>query len=327
MNIGITLGDIAGIGPEVVVKALASGKLSRRAKYCIIGDVGVATKTSRKLGVDLKTPVFAADESLDLESVKPGVVSSVASRAAADWIRLGVQLHRRGAIHALVTAPVNKQGLALAGVKHSGQTEWLAELTRTKKFAMMLVGGKLRVALVTTHLPLREVSRSISRKKIVEVIELTHAVLPRFGTTKRRIGVAALNPHAGDGGLLGNEENKIIAPAVADARRKKINAVGPVPADTLFHRAYEGEFDAVVAMYHDQGLAPLKMLAFDTGVNVTLGLPFIRTSPDHGTAYDIAGKGIANPTSMIEAINLAVKLIRSESKLQLASSLDKGLHT
>jgi 4-hydroxythreonine-4-phosphate dehydrogenase len=243
-----------------------------------------------------------------LSAVRAGTVNKAAAQAAAQWIELCVSLCEQGQLDALVTAPVNKMGLKLAGIKHSGQTEWLAELTRTKKFAMMLVGGRLRVALVTTHLPLSEVSQSLTRKKILEVIELTHAALPKFGLKRYRIGVAALNPHAGDGGLLGNEEQKLIGPAIANARRKQINALGPIPADTLFHRAYQGEFDAVVAMYHDQGLAPLKMLAFDTGVNVTLGLPFVRTSPDHGTAYDIAGKGIANPSSMIEAIKLAVKL-------------------
>lgn len=308
MNIGITLGDIAGIGPEVVLKALSSPKLSRRARYFVIGDICGMGKALNTMRAGVRFQLLCDDANPALRCVKRGAVNPLAARAAARWVEQGVALCLRGELDALVTAPVNKQGLKLAGVKHSGQTEWLAELTRTKKFAMMLAGGRLRVALVTTHLPLRDVSKAITQRKIVEVIELTHQVLPRFGAQKRRIAVAALNPHAGDGGLLGNEEQQIIAPAIAAARRRKINVVGPVPADTLFHRAYNGEFDAVVAMYHDQGLAPLKMLAFDTGVNVTLGLPFIRTSPDHGTAYDIAGKGIANPSSMIAAINLAVKL-------------------
>jgi len=308
MRIGITLGDIAGIGPEVLVKALASGKLSRRAQYVVIGDFCAMGRELERVKGRVRFRLYGDDCNRALKRVRHGFVHPLAARSAAHWIEQGVELCVDGTLDALVTAPVNKQGLKLAGVNHSGQTEWLAELTRTKKFAMMLAGGRLRVALVTTHLALSKVSKAISRKKILEVIELTDSELPRFGARNRRIGVAALNPHAGDGGLWGDEETRIIAPAIADARRKKINAVGPVPADTLFHRAYEGEFDAVVAMYHDQGLAPLKMLAFDTGVNVTLGLPFIRTSPDHGTAYDIAGKGIANPSSMIEAINLAVKL-------------------
>jgi 4-hydroxythreonine-4-phosphate dehydrogenase len=308
MKIGICLGDIAGIGPEVVVKALASRRLARSADYCIIGDGEVVGATCRRLGLKLSVPVIDDARCENLTNVAVGAVDIRAARAAAAWIRLGVQLCQEEKLSALVTAPVNKQGLYLAGVKFPGQTEWLAHLTGTRRFAMMLVGGKLRVALVTTHLPLNEVGAAISRKKISEVIELTDAVLPRFGLRRRRIGVAALNPHAGEGGQFGSEEKRHIAPAVADAVARGIAAVGPVPADTLFHRAYEGEFDAIVAMYHDQGLAPLKMLAFDTGVNLTLGLPFIRTSPDHGTAYDIAGKGVANPRSTIEAINLAVRL-------------------
>jgi 4-hydroxythreonine-4-phosphate dehydrogenase len=307
MNIGITLGDVAGIGPEIVVKALASGKLAR-ARYYVIGDKQVAFDAAKRCRLPLSAPIIEAPVPNQVARVPLGRVSATAARAAVAWIQQGVLLCLDGTLDALVTAPLNKQGLWAAGINAPGQTEFLANLTRANRFSMMLVGGRLRVALVTTHLPLNKVSRAISRGKIVEVIQLTHDVLPRFGSKTRRIGVAALNPHAGENGALGDEEKKVISPAIADACRRKINAVGPVPADTLFHRAYNGEFDAVVAMYHDQGLAPLKMLAFDTGVNVTLGLPFIRTSPDHGSAYDIAGKGIANPSSMIEAINLAVKL-------------------
>jgi 4-hydroxythreonine-4-phosphate dehydrogenase len=173
---------------------------------------------------------------------------------------------------------------------------------------MMLVGGPLRVALATIHVPLAKVPRLLSAKRIAEVIELSDDACKRLGIARPRIGVAGLNPHAGEGGLLGDEERRIIAPAIRRAAGKKIDVTGPWPADTLFHKAYHGEFDAVVAMYHDQGLAPLKMIAFDTGVNLTLGLPFVRTSPDHGTAFDIAGKGIAKPDSLIAAINLAAEL-------------------
>jgi 4-hydroxythreonine-4-phosphate dehydrogenase len=274
-RIGITLGDVAGIGPEIVAKALASGKLDKRFDYEVIGN----PHTKRR-----------AD--------------------AVDWV---VQAARRclsGKLAALVTAPISKQLVRDAGYHFEGHTELLAHIARTKRFAMMLVGGKLRVALVTIHVPLAKVPRLLSNRRIVEVIELSHDVCKRFGIRRPKIGVAGLNPHAGEGGLLGHEEQRIIAPAVRRAARKGINASGPWPADTLFHKAYHGEFDAVVAMYHDQGLAPLKMIAFDSGVNLTLGLPFIRTSPDHGTAFDIAGKGIANPASMIAAINLAAKLAR-----------------
>lgn len=274
-RIGITLGDVAGIGPEIVAKALASGKLDKRFDYEVIGD----PHTKRR-----------AD--------------------AVDWV---VQAARRclsGELAAIVTAPISKQLVRDAGYHFEGHTELLAHIARTKRFAMMLVGGPLRVSLVTIHVPLAKVPRLLSNRRIVEVIGLSHDVCKRLGIRRPKIGVAGLNPHAGEGGLLGHEEQRIIAPAIQSAKGKGIGVTGPWPADTLFHKAYHGEFDAVVAMYHDQGLAPLKMIAFDSGVNLTLGLPFVRTSPDHGTAFDIAGKGIANPASMIAAINLAAQLTR-----------------
>ncbi|MGD0650098.1 MAG: 4-hydroxythreonine-4-phosphate dehydrogenase PdxA [Verrucomicrobiia bacterium] len=274
-RIGITLGDVAGIGPEIVAKALASGKLDKRFDYEVIGD----PRTKRR-----------AD--------------------AVDWVVQGARRCLSGELIALVTAPISKQLVRDAGYHFEGHTELLAHVARTKRFAMMLVGGPLRVALVTIHVPLAKVPRLLSNRRIVEVIELSHDVCKRFGIRRPKIGVAGLNPHAGEGGLLGHEEQRIIVPAIQSAKRKGINVTGPWPADTLFHKAYNGEFDAVVAMYHDQGLAPLKMIAFDSGVNLTLGLPFVRTSPDHGTAFDIAGKGIANPASMIAAINLAAQLTR-----------------
>jgi 4-hydroxythreonine-4-phosphate dehydrogenase len=256
-RIGITLGDAAGIGPEVVAKALASRKLDRRFDYEIIRG------------------------------------------APRQALRAGAKRCLAGELAALVTGPITKKQIA----PWPGQTEFLAHLSRTKKFAMMLCSRQLRVVLVTTHAPLREVAGLITGQKIVEVVELTRQFCRQLGIRRPRIAVTGLNPHAGEGGLLGTEERRIIAPAVKRAR-----AIGPCPADTVFYRALHGEFDAVVAMYHDQGLAPFKLLAFDNGVNVTLGLPFVRTSPDHGTAPDIAGKGIARPAGMIAAINLAAKL-------------------
>jgi 4-hydroxythreonine-4-phosphate dehydrogenase len=254
MRIGITLGDPAGIGPEVVRKALASGQLDSRIGYEIV----------------------------------PG-------------LEIGAKRCLTGELAALVTGPITKKMVA----PWPGQTEYLAHLSRTKKFAMLLAADKLRVALVTTHAPLREVPGLITGRKIVDTVELTRQFCRQLGIRNPRIAVTGLNPHAGEGGLFGTEERRIIAPAVKRAR-----AIGPGPADTVFYRAVHGEFDAVVAMYHDQGLAPFKLLAFDNGVNVTLGLPFIRTSPDHGTAPDIAGKGIARPDGMIAAINLAARLAR-----------------
>jgi 4-hydroxythreonine-4-phosphate dehydrogenase len=274
-RIGITLGDVRGIGPEIVAKSLASGRLDRRFDYVVIGNPRSRRRSD-----------------------------------AARWVVEGACRCARGEFKALVTAPISKRLLRAAGYDFAGQTELLAQVTLTKKFAMLLVGGPLRVALVTTHAPLAEVAGLLNPARIVEVIELTHGACQRFGIRQPRIGVAGLNPHAGEDGLLGSEEQRIIAPAVRRAARKRIRATGPWPADTLFYRAYHGQFDAVVAMYHDQGLAPLKMIAFETGVNVTLGLPFVRTSPDHGTAPDIAGRGVARPDSMIAAINLAARLAR-----------------
>jgi 4-hydroxythreonine-4-phosphate dehydrogenase len=257
-RIGITLGDPAGIGPEVVAKALKSGRLDRRYDYEII----------------------------------PG-------RTPRQALTTGARRCLAGELAALVTGPIAKKQIA----PWPGQTEFLAHLSGARKFAMLLVGGPLRVALVTIHEPLATVPRLITGRRIRDVIELTEEFCRRLGIRQPRIGVAGLNPHAGEGGRIGTEDRRIIAPAV-----RRTRATGPWPADTLFHKHYRGEFDAVVAMYHDQGLAPLKMIAFESGVNLTLGLPFIRTSPDHGTARDIAGQNRANPGSMIAAINLAARL-------------------
>jgi 4-hydroxythreonine-4-phosphate dehydrogenase len=256
-----------------VAKALKSGRLNRRFDYEIIGD----PRTKRR-----------AD--------------------AVEWVVDGAKRCLAGELAALVTGPITKELLHHAGYPFVGQTELLAHLSHTKRFAMMLAGGPLRVALVTIHTPLRNVAKLITARKIVEVIELSDQICRRFGIRRPRIAVAGLNPHAGEGGLLGDEERRIIAPAVKRAARRGITVSGPHSADTLFYRAAHGQFDAVVAMYHDQGLAPLKLIAFDNGVNLTLGLPFVRTSPDHGTAPDIAGKGIARPDGMIAAINMAGSL-------------------
>jgi len=274
-RIGITLGDPAGIGPEVALKALRSGQLDRRFDYEIIGNPLTKHRAN-----------------------------------AVEWVVEGAKRCLAGELAALATGPITKELLHRAGYPFTGQTELLAHLSRTKRFAMMLAGGPLRVALVTTHTPLRNVAKLITTRKIVEVIELSDQICRRFGIRRPRIAVAGLNPHAGEGGLLGDEEQRIIAPAVKRAARRGITVSGPHSADTLFYRAAHGQFDAVVAMYHDQGLAPFKLIAFDNGVNLTLGLPFVRTSPDHGTAPDIAGKGIARPDGMIAAINMAARLVR-----------------
>jgi 4-hydroxythreonine-4-phosphate dehydrogenase len=322
--IGITIGDAAGIGPEIVVKAVSSGRLPPNFQYTIIGDAGVLDRTCRSLGVRPSFDLIEVGKH-DLANVEPGKPDKRAAKAAAEWLDHGVKLARAKKIAALVTAPLNKAALHMAGIKVPGQTELLGKLSHARRIAMMLVGqfqkpppvpgtlaptAWLRVALATTHLALKDVPRALTKQKIFDVIDLTNATLGEFGLQRRRIGVAGLNPHAGDNGTFGNEETRIIAPAVEAAAKKGITVIGPRPADTIFHEAYKGEFDAVIAMYHDQGLGPLKMLAFDTGVNLTLGLPFIRTSPDHGTAYDIAGRNVANPASFLAAVQLAIKLAR-----------------
>ncbi|NUN93661.1 MAG: 4-hydroxythreonine-4-phosphate dehydrogenase PdxA [Verrucomicrobiae bacterium] len=282
--IAITLGDPSGIGPEVVRKALRSGKLDRRFRYEVV------------LGSEIPR-------------VAPGRPSRLGARFALRALEAGVAGCLDGRYAALVTGPVNKAALKAAGFRFPGQTEWLAARTGAKAFAMMLVGGRLRVALVTIHTPLRDVPRLLSRRKVRETIRLAHAALRRFGIRQPKIAVAALNPHGGAAGEEGIEERRIVAPAVRDARRRLGGEItGPHTPDAIFRDAWRGKVDAVVCMYHDQGLIPLKMVAFDQGVNLTLGLPIVRTSPDHGTAYALAGKNRADPGSLIAAIRLAAKL-------------------
>ena len=286
-RIGITLGDCAGIGPEIVNAALKSGRLPAGTEYRVIGEY--------------------PDCSL-------GQPTAETARSAAMALEEAITLTRRGEIDAVVTAPIHKARMYEVGFKFPGQTEFFAERCGIKNFAMLLTGGKLTVALVTTHIPLNEVAGALKQSEIVRVGLLLFEFLQRRKIKTPRIAVAGLNPHAGESGKIGSEETKIIAPAVAELNQSPITNhqspafTGPVSPDTIFHRAVEGEFDAVLCMYHDQGLIPLKLHAFDQGVNVTLGLPFPRTSPDHGSAFDIAGKNLARPDSMIAAINLAVEL-------------------
>ena len=288
-RIGITLGDCAGIGPEIVDLALKSGRVPDSAEYVTIG----------------RQP-----------DCKPGAPTIETARAAAAALEEAVTRARRSELHAIVTGPIHKARMYEAGFKFPGQTEFFAERCGVKNFAMCLTGGKLTVALVTAHIPLSEVPRALKQSEIVRVGLLLLDFLKRRGLQSQRIAVAGLNPHAGESGKLGREEIDIIEPAVAELQksdaRSKIS--GPASPDTVFHRAAEGEFDAVLCMYHDQGLIPLKLQAFHNGVNTTLGLQFPRTSPDHGTAFEIAGKGIARADSMIAAINLAVELATKQSE-------------
>ena len=289
-RIGITLGDCAGIGPEIVELALKSGRVPDSTEYVVLG----------------RQP-----------NCRPGEPTPETARAAAAALEEAVTLARRGDLEAIVTGPVHKARMYEVGFRFPGQTEFFAERCGVKNFAMCLTGGKLTIALVTAHIPLREVPRALKQSEIVRVGLLLAEFLCSRGKTAPRLAVAGLNPHAGESGKLGGEEIEIIAPAVEELQSRiegcESRIVGPVSPDTVFHRAIEGEFDAVLCMYHDQGLIPLKLHAFHRGVNVTLGLPFPRTSPDHGTAFDIAGKGIAQPDSMIAAINLAVELATKSS--------------
>jgi 4-hydroxythreonine-4-phosphate dehydrogenase len=324
--IGISLGDVTGVGPEVALKAVAAEAGRDDTKYLFIGDEKILQRLNRKFLLNLPLKIFPdynaagkffianpLPESLP-ENLPAG--SPLAARASVAWLRDGGERCLRGELDALVTAPVNKESIIRAGNKFVGQTEFLSELANAKRTAMMLLGtderGRwLRVALATVHISLKTVSEKLTAEKITLAIELAAESCRDLGLSRAKIAVAGLNPHAGEGGEFGDEEIKIIAPTVLVLQKKGFDVAGPLSGDTIFHYALQGDFDAVVAMYHDQGLAPLKAVAFDTGVNWTLGLPFIRTSPDHGTAYDIAGKGIANPSSMVAAIRLAKQLARN----------------
>jgi 4-hydroxythreonine-4-phosphate dehydrogenase len=290
-RIGITLGDCAGIGPEIVDLALKSDRIARSAECKIVG----------------KYP-----------DCHPGQPTQETSRAAAAALEEAVTLARRGELDAIVTGPVHKARMYEVGFRFPGQTEFFAERCGIKNFAMCLTGGKITVALVTAHLPLREVANALKQSEIVRVGLLLATFLHSRSVSSPRIAVAGLNPHAGESGKLGREEIEVISPALSELQSRiengKSKIVGPVSPDTVFHRAIEGEFDGILCMYHDQGLIPLKLHAFYEGVNVTLGLPFPRTSPDHGTAFEIAGKGIARSDSMIAAINLAGELATCQVK-------------
>jgi 4-hydroxythreonine-4-phosphate dehydrogenase len=325
--IGISLGDITGIGPEVTLKALALEAPANNTRYLLIGDAQHTRRLNKQFGLKLPLQTYSGRDEpgrfflcQPLPNPLPADLmegSPAAARAAVAWVRDGAERCLREELDALVTAPVNKEAIVRSGQAFVGQTEMLSQLAGTDRTAMMLLGqderGRwLRVALATTHLPLKFVSDRLTQAKIEMVIELTVQACRDLGLPRACVAVCGLNPHAGEGGEMGTEEQTIIGPAVKAARHRQMNVVGPLSADALFYHAFKGDYDAVVAMYHDQGLVPLKMIGFETGVNWTLGLPFIRTSPDHGTAYDIAGLGKANPSSMQAAIRLAKQLARNK---------------
>jgi 4-hydroxythreonine-4-phosphate dehydrogenase len=323
-RVAITIGDPAGIGPEVVLKAVAEREVLEVCAPVVVGDAQLLAHTARTLDLicgyeiirhgepipeDLSAPVIYHLDNIGV-SVQPGVESGAAGRAAAEYIEAAVDLCGAGAVDAISTAPINKRALFLGGYSFPGHTEFLAHLTRTPECAMAFVASNLRVVLISTHVPLAEAIRLVEKDRIVRVARLTERELRRWGIERPRIAVAALNPHGAEGGLFGVEESAEIAPAVEECRELGLNVTGPFSADTVFLRASRGEFDAVVSCYHDQAMIPVKCLSFGEAVNVTLGLPFIRTSVDHGTAFDIAGRGVAEHSSMVAAIILAARLAR-----------------
>ncbi len=309
--IGITMGDPNGVGPEIIVKAVSSKEVKDLCEIVIYGDAGIIKKASDNSVTDLKI-VECSD--FGLEDLKPSTLDKKAGQASLDYIITAVNSALTNEIDAVVTAPISKESTHLAGSKYPGHTEMLKDLTGADQAVMMFEGQKFKVMLVTIHEALSNVPKLISKERVLSTIQLTHdSLVNLFKIDDPKIVICGLNPHAGESGAFGKEEIDHIIPAVEEARNKGINIEGPLPADTLFYYANQGKWDAVVAMYHDQGLIPFKMISFDDGVNITLGLPIIRTSPDHGTAFDIAWKGIANPSSMIAAIKVAAQLAINKS--------------
>lgn len=321
-TIAITMGDSAGVGPEIILRTFADDGMWKGVIPVVYGDLGRLSSVAAEALIPIEpVPVpSAADakgmyprlEVVDFRNVPAdlpyGAWTTESGRAAVTYIEAAAKAAAAGEVAAIVTAPISKEAIRAAGSPHTGHTDMLAALTRCRRYAMTLVAGEMRAMFVTAHIPIVEVPAAITRELVRETIELAAEALSLLGEPGRTIAVAGLNPHAGEGGILGQEELEAIVPAIEDAQAMNVNCVGPLPADTVFLRMKNGEFGIVVAMYHDQGHAPLKLVAFDTGVNWTVGLPIVRTSPDHGTAFDIAGKWKARPDSMRNAVLLAAKV-------------------
>ncbi len=313
LPLAITMGDAAGIGPEVIARLFAAGPVAG----FVVGDVAAMTRAVALIGAalavqEVRAPVLASPGVLPVLATSHlppdlayGVVDAHAGQAAHDAVVAAGRLALAGKVRAVVTAPLNKAAMQAAGIHQPGHTEILADLAGTSDFGMMLANEQLRVMLVSIHVSLREALQLVTRERVLKTIRLAVRGTRAFGVAHPRIAVAGLNPHAGEGGLMGHEDSDIIAPAIADAQAEGLVASGPYPPDTVFMRARRGEFDCVVAQYHDQGLIPVKYLGLDDGVNVTVGLPFVRTSVEHGTAFDIAGKGAADPSSLAYAVRIA----------------------
>jgi 4-hydroxythreonine-4-phosphate dehydrogenase len=322
--LAITMGDASGIGPEIIVRTLMRPRTYEICCPLVVGDVSViqATITGMDVGArihrvgQVKEASFSRGTidvldlaNIQLDKIHKGQIDPMAGRATVEYVVKAVELAQSGEVDGIVTAPLHKQAIHQAGFDYPGHTELLAEKTGTTNFAMMFVAGDLRVILVTIHCSLRQALETISRDIVLEKIRLAQRAMRRLGIEQPRIAVAGINPHAGEGGMFGREEVEILEPAVNDAQAEGINATGPYPGDTIFNRAVKGQFDIVVAMYHDQGLIPVKLMGFGKGVNITLGLPFVRTSVDHGTAFGKAWEWRADPGSMIAAVELAAQMV------------------
>lgn len=329
--IAITVGDYNGIGPEVTLKCVATPSVRRICTPILVGPLNAFLFYARRLRLPVRFREYTGERHLSastkvvdiLESsaalvpeIRPGRISRKAGTTAGEAIEHAVKACRAGIAEAVVTAPVSKQALHRGGIRFPGQTEMLRHLTSSNRVAMLLVSNRMRVGLVTIHIPVRKVADTLSRSLVRQKVALIHdSMVKDFAIPKPRLAVLALNPHAGEGGDIGSEEDRIIAPVIRESRAKQMRIEGPFPADSFFGRYRRGDYDVVIAMYHDQGLIPLKMSSFGTAVNVSVGLPIVRTSPDHGTAFDIAGKGIADPRSMMEAVRLAAAIARQRRNI------------
>ena len=326
-GIAITMGDPCGIGPEVVAKALSDPRVYDSCRPLVVGSsyameqavalTGVPLRVSRIGDAEGSGEDSAVIEVLDIGNLNPeditvGEINPTCGRAAMEWVTKAGELALAGSVGGLATAPLNKEAASLAGYKSIGHMELLQELSGVRTVATMLMARNLRVVHLTTHRSLRVACDYVKKDRILDYLRLTHEAFISYGFRGPRIAAAALNPHGSDGGLLGNEEAEEISPAVEAARSEGINAIGPIPADIVFHHAAEDRYDAVLAMYHDQGHIPVKVYGFEESITANLGLPFVRTSVDHGTAFDIAGRGVATHTSMLEAIRLAVALVKGD---------------
>jgi 4-hydroxythreonine-4-phosphate dehydrogenase len=334
--IGITMGDPTGIGPEIVIKALLDRSIREKVFPVVFGDKGVLARVAQDIGItDVRFREIASIDSvrnaeigkreilvksisnLKMTKLRYGRPDRNCGRAMVNYVKEAVDAAMAGYIDAIVTAPINKEAINEAGFRYGGHTDMIADFTGTKEFTMMFISKHFKVSLVTIHVPLKDVSMRITPQRIYKVGLLTWKTLRQyFGLKNPKIGVCGLNPHAGEGGIFGDEEKDLIYPGIVSMRSKGIDAEGPLSPDSAFWRAYNKEFDAIIAMYHDQGLIPVKLIDFDNAVNVTIGIPIIRTSPGHGTAYNIAGQGKANPESMKSAIELAYQMFLTKKQIE-----------